>query len=758
MGTYSTPQVNLNLPAYQGTVPIDLLLKAGMMRQGEYDRHQAALQGNEDMLTNVPIIKDSDRQVVQQAASDMVDKTNQYSGQDLGDPRVFNKILGMQKGLINDDVMRSISSNQSAVTEQKQTANSLRDNPELFGATNMAVYNKQVNAWHNAPAGTPYRAQYTPFVDDTDWKKGVIDDLYKNPDTYIKTLPDGSKQPYATEELKVVLPQKIHDALMASMPSDIANQYHIDWQAGLDHYTAPGVAQEIDHHISTLEIKKADAENMLSAATTDKDKQSAQSTLDKINGAIGSLTKTKYDVITNNDPSLFHTYDSHLDQKFTDLGNAYAMHQESDLKYDPYKLALFNHSLDLDTEYKKASLKANVEQTNPVSLINSLETVGYYQKAQMNGDEMTHLIGNGAEVDKKDGSFNLTLHDRNVLADPQQVLKANGYDIDARKSVGMGDLMDKYYRFTKGEMPQGFGPAHNTTPGTTPQTSEGGEWSSSTGHVANTPSSKIPGTDRQISFNTFIRGAIKDNPGIVDYYKKAYGLDVTNSKDLEIANSIASNPKEAAAMTELTKNLTNAAGTFKVYPGDNKTNVIVGSGSELRGNVLIKMTKAQMVQFTDPGSIADDNYFALLHKGVIKKSGNDVDEKGNPIYQVSVSVPANKDLNLAVQNFAAEHATKKEGIDVAAEQLGLFKHKAQEISAVQPYIVNPDGAVKSIKQSVLSLPMSDLTKVNASNALDKAAETLKRDIPIETKKYVIGILSALRAAKNEDEIKKILSQ
>lgn len=752
----------LQLPDYQGTVPLDWLAKVGTIEQGEHDQNQAALQGQIDQLGQYPIVKPSDRAVITQKMSDIVGKMNEFSGQDLGDTRIYNKLMNYTSGMLNDsDIYTRIADNQRAVNARKDMEKMVKDDPSTYGANNAYIFNKAYGEWMNTP-GKSFNAEYMPYQDDTEWKKGVIDDLYKNPDTFIKTLPNGSKVPYATEELKVVLPQKISAALAAAMPSNIGQQYRIDWEASKDRMTVPGALEDMNNHINDLLIKRSSVQDAMRHARTDDDRKAGQANIDRINDALNSLYTTRNTVASTDDPSQYYTFESHINSKFNNIGNAFAMEQHSNLKYDPYQLEMFKHNLDKDLESWKATLKAkaNADATTPVTLINTLETLGYNQKAQTTPDEMTHIVGSGVKPGA-DGSFPLVLNNRPVMVDLQPLLKANGYDVDVRKAAGMSDLIDKYHQYIKGTSPASiFSP--NVAVGTptlpapgSDTTANGGRWSPI--NMVPSRSDYTNGSVNVKPLKEFLKDQVTTNPKLVEYYKSNFGLDITNSKDLDIASSIANNADEMKAIENMTTQITGFGGVYKAYAGDGD-NVIAGSKGEIVGNVLLEFPKSTMQHITDKGSMINSNFNHFLQKGIIKDTHKTTeDKKAEEIYQISVHVPANHDLGLAVSNYSSEHATKKEGIDVVGEQLGVWHQKASEINNAYPFIVNPDASVGAVKTHVLPLIKDPATKELASKALDAGADALKKNPPKDQKKIIIQGMIMLLRAKDEAEINKILS-
>lgn len=747
MATYSAPNYVPQLPGYESVVPLELMSKVGIYKQAKFDSNHQEIQDQLDKLGQLPIIKDSDREVIAGKMKGLVDKMNEFSGQDLGDSRVSSQLMGYATSFYNDqDIYERVADNQRAVSAMKNYQKMIEDDPDTYGANNAKLFLNSYNQWLTNP-GKKFNASYTPYYNYTKEENDIIDRVRKDPNIFLKTLPDGSKTPYATEELKQVLPEKIMAALSSSLSGNALKQYQIDYEGSKDRYTVEGAVSDLSEQVSYLINSKSDIVSRLGTMTKPEDRKAAEQKMEAIDKTVASIQRMRSDVMTSGDPSQYYTFDSFLNKRLKGLGEAYSFEQHGDLKYDPYQLEMYKHRLDKDLEAFKAKLKGETDGPQATTLENTIYHIGLNKKGYMTPEEMVHVFGGSTKL-YDDGSFNLPTHNTEVFLDMQPSLKSRGMDVDARKAAGASKATADYKAWT--ETPAGYNVV-----------SKGGWGNAASGGGETEHQAK--------SFSDFVKwsqatqiGTDKNGKPITqaDKYKIDYGLDVSSSADMSVADKIAADPDLMNAYRKVTKSLQEQglAGNLKVVPTSG-TNTVLTSGNNMKGNVLVQATRDRFLKAFGEGQYLSPNtgFNKMLKEGIIRNT-NEQDANGDDIYQMSMWVGSNTNLEQVHDNWTEKHVPKKDGIDVVASQRGHFNNTMMKLGAMQPFIEDPVTSIKFVKENVGRLAIQQADKDKVNSRLDMIASTLKRDLPDNDREYLITTAVRLANAKTIEDINKILSE
>lgn len=623
--TYDSPQVNLNLPSYQPTVPLDLLIKAGMMRQGEYDTNQAALQAPIDQLGKYPIIKASDRDIIGQKMNDLVNNTNQYSSQDLGDPRVFNKIVGMQAGVTGDsDLTNRIQANQNAVTQLKKIQTTKDDSPDQYSPDNEHVFNKQLNAWMSDPNKTSFNASYTPYYDYSKEYDKIFTQVKADPDVRngVAHNPDGSTRPYTQQEIEQVTTAKLKLALQSTLSEKAMGQLGIEYQASMDRpeYSLASTLGELDNHINFL---GSNIEAMKTALPNIKDKgtyKEAQALIAEHQDALQAYQEKRNSIALSGDPTEYHTYGKFMDDKMNNIANAYAYRKEGKVSYNE----LFMEDYKQKNRFAFAKFKAGLQKelmTEP-GAVNTTEE-GYKSMA-VNGEAEfkptdVYAMQNFQGKMQADGSMDVPLGDKEQVLDLKPTLEGLGMKVTEQQALGVGKILDQYNKWVQ-------------TPAGQTLVQKGQTYDASETGAGVTTHSKDKYAPKTIE-----EWRATLTPDQISKEQTRSGINLSDPGSISAAKALAHNPKVVEAIRSASTILQNnaARGIVNVVPQPG-TNTIVASDGSVHNKFFTQMSSTDL---THMGEWTND----MIKSGIFKPVttlNHDADTKANTkgtqMYQIPI--------------------------------------------------------------------------------------------------------------------------
>lgn len=777
----------LQLPTYESTIPLELLTKVGMVKEGEFDANQKAIQGQLDKLGNFPIVKESDRQVISSKVDDLVNRLNEFSGENLGDSRTYNQLVGLTSNFYNDkDVYDRIADNTRATRAMADYQKMIKEDPDTYGASNAGLFMDSYNEWLNTP-GSSFNTSYTPYYDNKEEINKIIDRVTKNPDgTMVKvmrTLPDGKEVEAGVEESKGIVSERIQAALRNSLTSKAYNQYMIDYKYGSKSHTTDEAIKEIDSHIASLEGTREDLLNKRTVTILPDLKNKVEALIKENEKNLQAAREKRSEVVQSNDPLRYYTFPNFITEKIKGIGDAYAFNQLGKIEWDPAYALAYKGQLDKELEV----LKGTVRMTMPVAAKGKLgndPTLPYSNDVR---DVMTQvaidghatgssqvaksLLGGSGEIDPKDGSFSIPFSTEDVGIDLQPILSGQ-QSADATKAMGNYPIMKAYEDWRVGKSPSvGKLPGlPSNVPQTISDTTRGGAWMSSSQSVAASPQGRGNVTPH-VTFDDWIKQLQESETGrkYIEDVKKKYNIDITSKTDMEDVRRMVNSPEMSSIVGHISTFLNKNAlhGRLNVVPtqGDN---IIRGSDGNPYVKVLVQAPKDAFLKAFQDGWGGDNHWYkfntgfnTLEEKGIIQ-SVDDGKAEHKDFYQMPMYVRATADLGRASGQWVRDEVLSKgkATVEYGPRYEADFKNRMDQLAEVKDYINNP-----RLEEQVLS-HIDELAKGSQGLAADKdgfkttvqnVIKSLQNpDIPADKKYEAYYELKLIDKAQSADELRNIL--
>lgn len=199
-----TSSNNISFTPYIETNPVDAYLRVGLYKEQQLQEGIQKVQASVDAITGLPIIKEEDRQYVQNKLGQLKSGISKNLSGDFSDARITNQIAGAAKTIYSDPVVQN--SVQGTMSYKKGLADieEAKKNGK-WNIANETVFQDGVNAWlSDKTAGSKasqYFTGYTPYTDVNEmflkyWKEvDPTDDLssvyYNDPKNITPTNPTG---------------------------------------------------------------------------------------------------------------------------------------------------------------------------------------------------------------------------------------------------------------------------------------------------------------------------------------------------------------------------------------------------------------------------------------------------------------------------------------------------------------------------------------------------------------------------------------
>lgn len=177
---------SVNPESYDKTM--QTYVQAGMAKQQQYDTNVEKVKNMVQALGGIPVVRESDKQYVNQSLSSVKDKLTGMAGADFSKNQILSTAMGYASDMASDPNIQNIAA--STANYQKYEAQKAKKWEEGKGSVVNDWYtDKHVQAWMNDPkAGTKLGAlQYRDYFD---YLKG-FQDFFKgtNPDTVVTQNP-----------------------------------------------------------------------------------------------------------------------------------------------------------------------------------------------------------------------------------------------------------------------------------------------------------------------------------------------------------------------------------------------------------------------------------------------------------------------------------------------------------------------------------------------------------------------------------------
>lgn len=705
MSTYLAPNYTPPLPEYETTVPLELMSKAAVWKQNRYDTNRQDIQDQLDKLGNVPIIKDSDRELIASKTQDIVTKMNEFGGLDTGDTRVYNQLLGYTAGLQNDEeVYKRIAANTAANTQLKKIQKAKDENPDEYSPDNEHVFMKQFNSWMSDPNKKTFNATYTPYYNPKDEYNVIIDDVTKNPDIRFRTNADGSRSPLSDIEIKEVTAQKIYEALQGRLSDRAKAQMAIEHEASLDkpQFGVQSALAEVTGQMNYFNSEINRFKDQLPELSKDRKQYEATK------AAIAGLEKERDNVnamrtnlLYNGDASQYYTYPKFISDKLMDVGKSFAYKQEDVSKtfMEDYK---FRHRLQLEglRQSNKLALKKSLEEPTAINTFqNHHQDLFVKGKAEFEPRQVFKMQ-NTAGKPYQDGSMDVVLGNKPQYLDIVPMTKDLGLDVPEKMIQGSGAFLSMLSKWQ--DTPEGYRnikySSHNID----------NIFGNAT-YNKKEPKSSDEFIDYLKNTNKIEKGEVVGT--MLDDFKNRYGFDPSNSVEFANVRALANNPKVVEAIGKTTKVLEKMAlkGSVNMIPQDG-FNTHTGSDGKPYNRFFAQIPKRELERALekDGGDIdvlIKSNIIKGTGKFMRKKDGKE-DKDAGEIYQIPITLPVTKDMGLSNAEFVHNE-------DVLKKHAGVYDKDYGSKNALMSYT-----------KEVINIPektLGDAAKANL-DALQRAGK------------------------------------
>jgi hypothetical protein len=221
---------------YINTQPVEAMVKVGMLKQATYDENVQRIGAQLDSTASLPVVRDVDKQYLQQLINQSKDSLNKMGNADFSDRQLVDSVSGMIGKISKDpNVLAGVNSYQNI---QKQAA--YRQELEKAGKTSVSndydfdsAYSNYLNS---TDLGRSFNHKYTPYTDVRKKASEAIKALMPNSIGFdipfeevdgkinTKKIADAMKR----YNIKGVSESQIEMAIRSSLTPDDMNQLRLD--------------------------------------------------------------------------------------------------------------------------------------------------------------------------------------------------------------------------------------------------------------------------------------------------------------------------------------------------------------------------------------------------------------------------------------------------------------------------------------------------------------------------------------------------
>lgn len=599
-------------------VPIDMIVQVGQMKQAKFDRVQQEIQQGLDEIGNYDILKDSEKEYVNQKLKNATDTLNSFGGKDLSDRMVENSLKSTMSDLLRDKRISDAVQDTRMIRNNMQILNEIKEkHPDQYAAQNEKVFMNSINSYLNSKPGSRYDGQgYIPYYNyDEDWRD-VAEQVAKNPDIqreiqYYTDPTSGQLMQRSEKEIKQVTRDKIAQGIMSSINGRAARQLQIDYQDNLSNKTVESAVSDLRNLKSLQLAKLKQLKDQRNAGITDanylKATNDAISFLEgdgkDIMGAIPQTDQQIADIMSTGDVSSYYTMDKYMKDHVSGIADSYAYRQEGKQDYDALFLKQIDFQNDLLLEQVKAQNKLNAQNAKAAAA-----ALGHVDNPFK--QSLAELIAGGTGESNMDGAAMSSLFDSKLDDEGNFSISAASDPVylSLGKSLQAMGVQEENFNKLKGieEFNREYGKWSSTKEGSTPYT--GPIYGATFG--TNEPLPK--------PIEEFLK--TKKGSEVAARIKTATGLDVANTQDLQNIKALASSP-DAQAMQDIGNKISEGKfGTIKVRAMDGQ-NLIRGNDGKMYARMYAELTERQIA-----GSLGKGSLSTLLDKNLIQKSSNFVKE------------------------------------------------------------------------------------------------------------------------------------
>lgn len=176
--------VGVEYAKYQNPFNLNLMATAMQAKQAKADANRAKIQAQFQALTSLDLVKDGDKEYLENKINAMVDQVNQeYMGADLSSDGVQRSIDNAINSVIDDRIINAAAGSIEVKKMQRQLERMKLNNPEQYNDINAAYALAPAMAWMNdGQVGSKLGSlTYTPY---SDYQKHFVDNYER-----IRKLP-----------------------------------------------------------------------------------------------------------------------------------------------------------------------------------------------------------------------------------------------------------------------------------------------------------------------------------------------------------------------------------------------------------------------------------------------------------------------------------------------------------------------------------------------------------------------------------------
>lgn len=173
--------------------PWEMLSQVALSRQQRYYEGVQAVQSYVDKVAGLPVIKDVDKQYLNNRLTQLGNDISKVAGEDFSNPFLVSKLGNLAHGVASDPKLQNAVIGSKQVLEKKARIQELRaKNPELYNPNNEAYSMIDINRWLTDGTAGSALADNHSYYDYYDYSKEVRDAMKDFKPTKIsRKLPKG---------------------------------------------------------------------------------------------------------------------------------------------------------------------------------------------------------------------------------------------------------------------------------------------------------------------------------------------------------------------------------------------------------------------------------------------------------------------------------------------------------------------------------------------------------------------------------------
>lgn len=287
---------------YIQQLPVEEMMTVGMEKQRRYDEGIQKIQSQIDNIAGLDVARDVDRKYLQSKLNQVGNELRTVAAGDFSNFQLVNSTGGMINQVAKDrnivNAVRSTAKYKKAIENRDKYRQEGKGSP-----SNDWLFGKQVNDWMNSEdLEEQFNGDYLPYVD---WKANAREALKSiNPNAVITddAFDENGRLTDAVirEQFKGVRPERIQQALMASLTPADFQQMQIDGRYKYSNYQPEQFANEVNKSYSEkfadISKKRTELIGKKNSSGDSREKENLQSMIDNLDKHL-STTQKEYDNI-----------------------------------------------------------------------------------------------------------------------------------------------------------------------------------------------------------------------------------------------------------------------------------------------------------------------------------------------------------------------------------------------------------------------------------------------------------------------------